>query len=328
VEALYHLEFNRDICYHFVISEEEDQNMATEKSTLVVDTMQLAARHGLDLTNDISFNEMGLDFRVAFAKDVLGRSWVLRIPRRQGLFPKIVHEAKILNFVKIRLNVKVPDWQVCTAELVAYPMLLDPVALTFDAQTYAVTWYIDQHAEAYLESLAELLVALHASPIPEARSAGIKYFTPEMVRSRFLTDLENVKREIGINKDLDVQLRKWLDDDKLWPDFSVLIHGDLYAGHVTADANSRITGVIDWSEAEIADPSIDFTGHLVAFGSESLEKLVAAYAGAGGRTWPTMTEQIKARHVASPVRYGLFAITTQNQDHLAAAKAQLGVSAC
>lgn len=302
--------------------------MSIENDTLVGETLQLAARYGLELTSDLSFNEMGLDFRVAFAKDAQDRKWVLRIPRRADLLPRIEHEAKILNFVKRRLRVQVPDWQICTAELVAYPMLLDPVALTFEAQTYAVTWHIDQHSETYLESLADLLVALHSSPIPEAVTAGISYSTPEMARKKFRADLDRVKNEIGIGKDLETKLRKWLDDDKLWPQFSVLVHGDLYAGHVTADVSSRITGVIDWSEAEFSDPSIDFAGHLAAFGPESLEKLVEAYGRAGGRTWAAMIEQIKARHAASPIRYGIFALVNQSQEHIAAAKAQLGVTSC
>lgn len=301
---------------------------APNSQALVEETLQIAARHGLELTEELSFNEMGLDFRVAFAKDIRGQRWVLRIPRRSDLFPRIEHEAKILHFVKRRLHVQVPNWQVCTAELIAYPMLLDPVALTFDSETYAVTWHIDQHSENYVESLASLLVDLHASPVPEAMAEGISLSTSEMARTKLLADLERVKNEIGIGNELECQLRNWLEDDRMWPAFSVLVHGDLYAGHVTADSSSRITGVIDWSEAEIACPSIDFAGHLAAFGQESLEKLVVAYARLGGRTWPTMTEQIKARHAASPLRYGLFAITTGNQDHLAAAKAQLGATPC
>jgi macrolide phosphotransferase len=302
--------------------------MVSNDSLLIADTLQLAARHGLNLTSELSFNEMGLDFRVAFAKDVQGLRWVLRIPRRTNLLPRIEHEAKILHFVKRRLRVQVPDWQVCNEELIAYPMLLDPVALTFDAQTYAVTWNIDQHAETYIKSLADLLVDLHASAVHEAVAAGIPCSTPEQVRAKFLADVERVKEEIGIGPELEGKIRQWLDDDKLWPMFSTLIHGDLYAGHVTADSSSRITGVIDWSESEVADPTTDFAGHLAAFGPESLDKLVAAYAHAGGRTWPTMTEQIKARHTASPIRYGLFALVTQSQEHLAAAKAQLGGTSC
>ncbi len=39
----------------------------------------------------------------------------------------------------------------------------------------------------------------------------------------------------------------------------------------------------------------------------------------------SMREQIEARHSASPLRYGKFAVETQNEDHVTAARAQLGI---
>ncbi|THF67316.1 macrolide 2'-phosphotransferase [Pseudothauera nasutitermitis] len=298
--------------------------MAEDSSRLVAETFALAARHGLHLAGAVTFNETGLDFRVGFATDTAGRRWVLRIPRRDDVRPKIEREARILDFVKQRLPVEVPDWQVRGPDLVAYPMLTDPMALVFDAGTHAVTWNIDQGAEIYVTSLAEVLVALHASPVEEAVAAGIPASSPEEARIKVRQDLERVKQEIGIGRDLEARCRRWLDSDRLWPDFSVLTHGDLYIGHVTAAADARVSGVIDWTEAEISDPSIDFAGHLAAFSPESLERLVAAYELAGGRTWPAMVAHIEERHAASPIKYGIFAISTGNEQNLAAAKAQLG----
>lgn len=60
------------------------------------------------------------------------------------------------------------------------------------------------------------------------------------------------------------------------------MHGDLYAGHTLVGASGRVTGIIDWTEAEVSDPSIDFTGHLLGFGAYGLEALIAEYSRAGG----------------------------------------------
>jgi macrolide phosphotransferase len=299
--------------------------MANDSTKLVTDTFTLAARHGLYLAGTVTFNETGLDFRVGFAKDTAGRRWVLRIPRRDDVQPKIEREARILDFVRHRLPVEVPDWQVRSPDLVAYPMLTDPMALVFDAETHAVTWNIDQDAETYVTSLAEVLVALHASPVSEGVALGIPASSPEEVRLKVHQDMERLKQEIGIGRDLEARYRHWLDNDKLWPDFSVLTHGDLYVGHVTTTADARVSGVIDWTEAEISDPSIDFAGHLAAFSPRSLKRLVTAYEHAGGRTWPAMLEHIQERHAASPIKYGIFAVSTGNEQLLAAAKVQLGV---
>ncbi|AFG36494.1 macrolide 2'-phosphotransferase [Spirochaeta africana] len=291
------------------------------------DIIAIAARHGLLLNGKIQFNEMGLDFRVGFASDSEGRSWVLRLPRRDGLQPVIEREARILDFVRSRLPVQVPEWQICEPDLVAYPLLTDPMALTFDSDTYEVSWNINQDSSLYITSLAKVLVALHAAPSDAAAAAGIPVHTPEQVRKQLHHDMQVVKREIGISPSLEDRCLRWLDNDTLWPDYSVLVHGDLYAGHVTAASNGQITGVIDWTEAVVSDPSIDFSGHLSAFSHESLEQLIAAYEHAGGRVWPGMTEHIAERHaIASPIRYGLFALTPGNGEHIAAVKSQLGVS--
>jgi macrolide phosphotransferase len=294
------------------------------EDTLVKETKQLAARNGLELTGDLTFNEMGLDYRIAFAQDRQGLKWVLRIPRRDDLRAKIEHEARVLRFVKHQLRIQVPDWQVCTPHLIAYPLLDAPIALTYDAQTHVVTWHADPHCDDYIESLAQVLVDLHASPVPEAVSAKLLFSTPEQARAKILTDLARVKSEVGVSDEFERQLKTWVDNETLWPKFSSLIHGDLYAGHLTVDSSSRISGIIDWSEAEVTDPSIDFVGHLAALSPESLETLVSAYARRGGRVWPGMIRQIKARLVASPLRYALYAIQTGNPGHLAAAKSQLG----
>lgn len=287
-------------------------------------TLELAASHGLKLIGAVEFNEMGLDYRVCFAKDRDGQDWVLRIPRRSDALPKLEYEAKVLEFVKRKISVSVPDWRIKSPELVAYLRLKDNMALTFDSKSHAVHWNIDQGSSLYIESLAKVLVELHSSSA-EAEAAGIKSCSPDAVRANILQELESVKREIGVGREQELAWRSWLDDDRLWPGFSTLVHGDLYAGHITADKDSRVSGIIDWTEAHIGDSSIDFAGHLTAFGSESLKTLIAAYADAGGRTWPMMREQIEARSSASGIRYGIFALQTGSEEHLAAARALLGL---
>src|SRR5690606_28661625 len=115
----------------------------------------LAARHGLHITDDIHFNEMGIDFSVGFATDLNGDQWVLRIPRRPDMSAQIRGEQNILQLAQEYLSVAVPDWQIVSDEFIAYPLLPDPPALTFDARTYAVTWNMDMQDPRYVTSLAD-----------------------------------------------------------------------------------------------------------------------------------------------------------------------------
>jgi len=41
------------------------------------------------------------------------------------------------------------------------------------------------------------------------------------------------------------------------PRTGVLVHGDVYALHLLVDAESRVTGVIDWGDVHLGDPAVD-----------------------------------------------------------------------
>jgi macrolide phosphotransferase len=157
----------------------------------------------------------------------------------------------------------------------------------------------------------------------EAEAMGIKIFTPEMVRQEISDRIKLVKSEVGIGSELENRWRRWLDNDPLWPVFSSFIHGDLYAGHILANETGEISGIIDWSEGQVGDPSMDFSGHISVFGEESLKDLISEYEKLGGKVWKNMYEQALERHAASALNYAFFAISTNSEEHLQAAKMQL-----
>tara|TARA_Y100000588_G_scaffold344910_1_gene391601 strand:+ start:924 stop:1850 length:927 start_codon:yes stop_codon:yes gene_type:complete len=57
----------------------------------------------------------------------------------------------------------------------------------------------------------------------------------------------------------------------------VLIHGDIAGEHLLLDADSNLAGVIDFGDAMIADPALDFAGILNDFSWPFLERLLAHY---------------------------------------------------
>jgi len=289
------------------------------------DILKLAARQGLQLNDNMTFNEMGIDFKVVFATALDGLPWVLRIPRRTDMGNRILEESKILALAKKHLSVAVPNWKIANQELIAYPLLQDKPVLTYDAETYEVTWYMDKDNPRFVPSLAKVLVELHSIPILEAEAIGIKILTPEMVRQEIQDRVALVKSELGIDTKLENRWRKWLENDQLWPDFSTFIHGDLYAGHILVSEAGEISGIIDWSEGQVSDPSMDFSGHISVFGEESLKDLISEYEKLGGKVWKNMYEQAVERHAASPLNYAFFAISTKSEEHLQAAKVQLGL---
>lgn len=287
--------------------------------------LNLASEHGLLLHPELELNEMGADFLVAFAKDTADRKWVLRIPRREDLSERIELESKILKLVTNHLTVAVPNWQIKSDKLIAYPLLPALPVLTYDATTYAVHWNMDQDSALYTPALAKVMVELHSITAQEAQQAGVKILSPEDMRQEVKDKIGLVKTEMGMSKELETRWNTWVDNDMLWPDFGTFVHGDLYAGHVLAEKDGTIRGIIDWSEAHINDPAIDFAGHIAVFGEESTKQLIKEYAALGGKTWNTLFEQAIERQASSPLNYAAFAIKTNSDVHLAGARAQVGV---
>src|SRR5690606_456766 len=112
---------------------------------VVKDIQELGEEHGLFLKDEMKFNEMGIDIKVGFAKDIDGKQWVLRIPRRNDVDKQIEEEKRILNLVSNYLSIEVPRWEIATPKLIAYPLLRGKPALTFDS-TYQVTWSMEKES--------------------------------------------------------------------------------------------------------------------------------------------------------------------------------------
>ncbi|MGH8905434.1 MAG: macrolide 2'-phosphotransferase [Egibacteraceae bacterium] len=294
---------------------------ARQDQELVAD---LAGRHGLKTVADrIVFNEIGLDYRVAFASTADGTQWVLRIPRRSDVIEGSMTESRILALVRRHLPVQVPDWRIHSDELIAYPLLSGTPGVTLDAQTGELRWNFDKHSAIFAATLGQALAALHAIDHEEARAAGLRVLRPVEVRAEIQANIDKVKGELEVADDLLRRWQAWLADESFWPEHSTVIHGDLHVGHVLVDADARATGILDWTEARVADPATDFMVHLHAFGDEGLEQLLAEYEKAGGRTWPRLKDHCAELLSAFAVNYALWALNTNNQEHLQAARTQL-----
>src|SRR5262249_33789257 len=146
----------------------------------------------------------------------------------------------------------------------AYPRLPGTPGLVLDPEKEPL-WNLDRESPVFVRSLARALAALHGIGPAEAAAAGLKVSSPEEARRALADDLDRVQREVGVGEEQWRRWRAWLDDDTSWPPFTVLVHGDLYAGHVLVDESSRATGMLDWTEAEVSDPAIDFTFHRMGF---------------------------------------------------------------
>lgn len=148
---------------------------------------------------------------------------------------------------------RVPDWQITSPDLIAYPLLPGLPGLELDEQGEPVG-RVDVSSPAYAADLGDVLAQLHGIDAADAETTGIVCRTPTEVRQGWRDDLVTVTQNFAVAEGFTTRWRAWLDDDNYWPDWSVLTHGEVYPGHILID-DDRITGVLDWTTAEIGDPA-------------------------------------------------------------------------
>ncbi|MBE9157062.1 macrolide 2'-phosphotransferase [Nodosilinea sp. LEGE 06152] len=275
------------------------------------EVLQLAHESGLTIEEStIQFNESGLDFQVVLATDADGVRWILRLPRREDVLPSIDKEKRTLELIAPLLSVDVPHWIICTNELIAYRALNGVPAGTIDPEAKAYAWEIDPAniPDQFHESLAKGIVSLHQISVEKARAAGLPTKTAEKVRVGMRHRMDAVKREFGVGQALWERWQSWLHNDEIWMQQTVLTHGELHAGHILINAQAQVTGFIDWTEASVADPATDFVAYYQTFGRDALNKLISAYAEAGGHAWSRMAEHVIELNTTSAIGVAEFAL--------------------
>ncbi|GAA1130093.1 macrolide 2'-phosphotransferase MphH [Arthrobacter flavus] len=279
----------------------------------------LAAGHGLELDPaSVSFNEAGLDYRVAFASGRDGSPWVLRLPRRPDVAAKLSEEAAILSFLKPRLTVAVPDWKIQSADLIAYPLLPGTPGLTLDQEGQPV-WHYDTGSEHYATSLGHLIAALHTQDTVAAAAAGVHTRSPQQVRDSWSDNVALAQDNFTVSPGLSLRWSRWLDDDALWPERTVLTHGELYPAHLLLGADDGIESVLDWTTAAVDDPALDFMFQHMSAPPAVYALTVSAYRDVMGREEPRLADRCAALMAASPVGYACYALQTGEPEHLDAA---------
>ncbi|GGU46530.1 macrolide 2'-phosphotransferase [Streptomyces lavendofoliae] len=265
-------------------------------------------------------DDSGWDFHVTHIRATDGTHWILRRPRRPEASAQLAVESAVLRAVRDRVPVPVPDWRLDTPDLVAYPRLPGEAAGSEDPVTLTYGWTMDPlaHPERYLEPLARCLVAVHATPLdgspglPGPHPAG-----PGAVRSGIADKLARARAELALPADRVRRWQDWLDDDRLWPDRLVLVHGDVHPGHTLVERLPSgppvLTGLLDWANAGVGDPAADFVDMLYAGGTDVLDRLLDAYRAAGGAVPGGMRAHIVARASFLWVHVALRGLDTGNR---------------
>ncbi len=132
--------------------------------------------------------------------------------------------------------------------------------------------------------LGEFVSALHAVPVEEARRHGAlggdAAGRREAYRGFFAKVRANMLPLFTTREQAAIVAfwTRFLDDDTCFAFTPTLVHRDLNTEHVLCDPTTgNLTGVIDWGDAGIDDPAVDFAGVRRQLGDEFARQMLAAY---------------------------------------------------
>jgi aminoglycoside phosphotransferase (APT) family kinase protein len=102
-----------------------------------------------------------------------------------------------------------------------------------------------------------------------------------------------------------------------WDFTPVLVHRDLAAEHILVDDAGHVVGLIDFEDAALGDPAVDFAGLVPVLGWDRVDDLITAY----GR--PVDRDRLWVYWWLVPVHELLHGLATGDETIVTAAKAEL-----
>jgi aminoglycoside phosphotransferase (APT) family kinase protein len=174
------------------------------------------------------------------------------------------------------------------------------------------------HAFALAHDLGAFLAALHRFPVDRARALGVPSHDRPSWRERFQGFWAHLRLHVcpllaaSQRKQAVTMFERFLEDDGNFSFDAVVLHSDLGPEHILC-RGGRVAGIIDWSDARIADPALDLAwllwGTPAAFGQAVLERY-------GGPDDPTLAPRAGFYHRLSPWHEVAFGLEVDRADHV------------
>jgi aminoglycoside phosphotransferase (APT) family kinase protein len=229
---------------------------------------RIGARLGIEAADVVSIEE-GWDSSVL----EIDGEWIVRVPRREEVRPAIRLEARLLPELAPMLPVPVPRFEVVEDSEDAF----------FVAYRKLPGVPLDAPAEPLAAQLGAFLAALHRFPRKRATGAGVADVDAVGWLARQRGFAERCSREASPLLVADDQRRARGMFDAFLSTWNAsletsLVHADLGPAHILHHGLA-VTGVIDWSDACLGDPALDFAWLLHGTRREFADALIDAYDG-------------------------------------------------
>ena len=232
----------------------------------------------------------------------IGDEWIIRVPRRPEVRADLRKEAALLPLLAGKLPVPVPEVAALEDNPTAFLIVHRKIRGT------PLSASVDDPALA--RDVGGFLAALH--DIAGVAEAGLPEITMRDwvdEQAAFVERCETVLQLLdpAERRRAEAMFEGYLSTS---PEFRLaLLHGDVGPTHILRQADA-VAGVIDWSDARVGDPALDF-GWLLPCPTEAFrDVLLDAYAAKGGRVDSTLQKRSLYFHQLGPWHEVLFGLRT------------------
>jgi aminoglycoside phosphotransferase (APT) family kinase protein len=196
---------------------------------------------------------------------VADEEWAFRFPRRtiavRGVSLEIEVLPRLAPLLPLPVPVPVPVFHGVPGDEYPWPYF----GFRFLPGREVVVAGLDDAARVQLaRPLGRFLRALHERGAPAVAAVDLPRdplgrADPQIRVPRTRGRLEKLER-IGVTTPV-AELSALLDDAERLPlpSTAALVHGDLHSRHLLVDDDHRLTGVIDWGDLCLSDPSVDLS---------------------------------------------------------------------
>ena len=139
-------------------------------------------------------------------------------------------------------------------------------------------------SDATAVSIASALSSLHDIPPPLVAEACAVEPTINAWRQRYQELRETVRTRVSplldprTHEAVERGFERFLDEELATLEDVAVVHCDLGCEHILiGDDGTTVTGLIDFEDVTIGDPTIDFVGIFVTYGLEAVEKVKDSY---------------------------------------------------
>ncbi len=210
--------------------------------------------------------------------------WAFRFPRREIALAGVRREMSLLPRLAPHLPLPIPVPKKLGEPGAAFPWPFFGARL-LDGHDLSVARLADDERARTAADVGSFLRSLHQVSIAECSGGGMEVDPMNrgfpkrrsvMTHERLdrLTKSDSWKMTAGVANLLDAG-----DELNAPAGRPVLVHGDLHVRHVLIDSRHAVTGIIDWGDACLADPSVDLSIAYSSFVGPSRAALLEAYGG-------------------------------------------------